>query len=98
MTEFGEEELRILQRALDSYPGGIDSPPNDQGTEFAAFVRLYEAGLIEGPSEPLVFSDGGSSRVRYRGCNITGRGRIVLAQLVEKLRTAEKPAPPTWEH
>ena len=85
MAKFGEEELRILQRALDNYPDGLDSPPDDQGAEYAAFVRLYEAGLIDTPLEPLVFLDGGGSRARYRECKITESGRDALDQLVEKL-------------
>ena len=84
MAKFGEEELRILQRALDNYPDGLDSPPDDQSVEYVAFVRLYEAGLIDTSLDPL-FLDGRRSRPRYRECKITESGRDALDQLVEKL-------------
>ena len=84
MAKFGEEELRILERALDNYPDGLDSPPDNQSVEYVAFVRLYEAGLIDTSFDPL-FLDGRRSRPRYRECKITESGRDALDQLVEKL-------------
>lgn len=75
---------------MDNYPDGLDSPPDDQGAEYAAFVRLYEAGLIDSPLEPLMFLDGGGSRARYRECKITEGGRDALDQLVEKLGNVDR--------
>lgn len=84
MAKLGEEELKILQRALDKYPDGLDSPSDYQSAEYAAFVRLYEAGLIDTSVDPLFFG-GRRSYPHYRECKITESGRGALDQVAEEL-------------
>lgn len=83
MAKFSNEELLILTRALDAYPQGIDSPDDYESVEYAAFVRLYEAGLIASEIEPL-FQDGRERRAQYLRCTITEAGRDVLDDINQK--------------
>lgn len=84
MARFGEEELSILRGAFNAYPKGIDSPSDDDSAEYAAFVRLYEAGLIDSEFEPIRLHDGRTG-ARYRHCKITEAGRDVLDEFNERL-------------
>ena len=88
MAKLGEEELKILQRALDKYPDGLDSPSDYQSAEYAAFVRLYEAGFIDTSVDPLFFG-GRRSYPHYRECKVTESGRDALDQVAEELANVD---------
>ena len=82
MAKFSEAELSILRQAFDAYPQGKDNPASNESVEYAAFVRLYDAGLIDSDVEPIRFLHGGT---RYHDCKITEAGREVLDEINERL-------------
>ena len=82
MARYGEEELSILQQALVAFPNGIDSPADPESADYAAFVRLYQAGLINSTAKPSQFR---GTPPRYRTCTITEAGRDVLDEYKERM-------------
>lgn len=87
MAKFGEEALSILRRALDAFPEGIDSPRDHDTAEYAAFVRVYEASLIDSEIDPMRFY--GTTGAHYRDCKITESGRDVLDEANKKLEEVD---------
>lgn len=57
------------------------SPEDHESAEYAAFVRLYDAGLIHSTAEPI-WLDGTAIYLR---CTITEAGREVLDEVNERM-------------